>query len=134
MRARPEGLCGMKLSYRGEPLLHPRIADMVAYAKDHGVLDIYFNTNAMLLTEKKAKALIAARLNRISISVEGTDPVAFERERVGARFEKIKENVGRLKRLREEAGTEFPKIRIQNRHPARHRHGCLRQVLGPVLR
>ncbi|MDK2954768.1 MAG: hypothetical protein PWQ57_264 [Desulfovibrionales bacterium] len=106
-------LCGLKLSYRGEPLLHPRLAEMVAYAKDHGLLDIYFNTNAMLLTEKKARDLIDARLDRISISVEGVDPVPFERERVGAKFDKIKENVGRLKRLREEMGRGIPKIRIQ---------------------
>ena len=54
-----------KLSYRGEPLLHKDIAEMVSYAKKRGILDLYFNTNAMLLDEKLAERLIDAGLNRI---------------------------------------------------------------------
>jgi len=110
---REKGLCSIKLSYRGEPLLHPRIADMVAYARKNGVLDVYFNTNAMLLTEAKAKALIDAGLNRISISVEGTDPKSFESARVGAKFDRIKRNAEMLKNLREQAGSSGPRIRMQ---------------------
>ena len=107
------GLCSIKLSYRGEPLLHPRLPDMVAYAKNKGILDIYFNTNGMLLSEAKSRALIEAGLNRISISVEGTDPVAFEKARVGASFNRIKRNAETLLTLRESTGLDFPKVRIQ---------------------
>ena len=106
-------LCGLKLSYRGEPLLHPRLSDMVSYAKKKGVLDVYFNTNGMLLTDIKARALIEAGLDRISISIEGVDAKTFEKERVGARFDVIKKNLDRLLSLRERSRSEFPKIRIQ---------------------
>lgn len=106
-------LCGLKLSYRGEPLLHPRLAEMVGYAKRKGVLDVYFNTNAMLLSEAKARALLDAGLNRISVSVEGTDPSAYERERVGARFDLVKKNLERLLNLRSQSGMDYPKIRLQ---------------------
>lgn len=107
------GLCSIKLSYRGEPLLHPRLADMVSYAKERGILDIYFNTNGMLLTEEKSAALIDAGLDRISISVEGTDPDAFEQARVGANFERIRQNIARLMELRRVRGTDYPNIRCQ---------------------
>ena len=70
-------LWGVKLSYRGEPLLHKDIVEMVEYARRKGVLDVYFNTNGMLLTPIMSEKLIDAGLNRISISVEGTDPAAF---------------------------------------------------------
>ncbi len=110
---REKGLCSIKLSYRGEPLLHKRIADMVAYARKKGILDVYFNTNAMLLNENMAKALIDAGLNRISISVEGTDQQAFEQARIGAKFDRIKKNTERLMSLREKSGSKFPKIRMQ---------------------
>jgi radical SAM protein with 4Fe4S-binding SPASM domain len=106
-------LCGLKLSYRGEPLLHPRLADMVAYAKKKGILDVYFNTNAMLLSKAKANALMAAGLDRISVSVEGTDRHAFEKERVGARFDVVKRNLQQLLNLREQNGRKHPKIRLQ---------------------
>ncbi|MBF0301235.1 MAG: hypothetical protein HQK51_21180, partial [Oligoflexia bacterium] len=61
-----KGLQSLKLSYRGEPLLHKKIIDMVKYAKIRGVLDIYFNTNGMLLNEDVSLKLIKAGLNRIS--------------------------------------------------------------------
>jgi radical SAM protein with 4Fe4S-binding SPASM domain len=107
------GLCSIKLSYRGEPLVHPRIVDMVRYAKENGILDVYFNTNGMLLTEKRAQELIDAGLDRISISIEGTDPVAFESARIGAKFEHIRTNVMRLKELRDNQNASHPRIRCQ---------------------
>ncbi len=110
---REHGLSGLKLSYRGEPLLHPRIADMVRKAKDCGVIDVYFNTNGMLLTESMANALMDAGLDRISISVEGTDTQAFEAARVGAKLERIKANVARLLELRHARGLDYPKVRLQ---------------------
>jgi len=108
-----KNLCGLKLSYRGEPLLHPRLAEMVGYAKKKGVLDIYFNTNAMLLSDAKARALMEAGLDRISVSMEGVDPAAFERERVGARFDVVKRNLERLLNLRTQGGLAHPRIRLQ---------------------
>ncbi len=32
--------------------------EMVKYAKEHGVLDVYFNTNAMFLDENMSRKLI----------------------------------------------------------------------------
>ena len=108
-----KGLPSIKLSYRGEPLLHPRLPEMIAYARNKGILDVYFNTNGMLLTEAKSRALINAGLNRISISVEGTDEEAFEQARIGAKFNRIKRNIESLMNLRESMGVDFPKVRMQ---------------------
>jgi radical SAM protein with 4Fe4S-binding SPASM domain len=108
-----EGLCSIKLSYRGEPLLHPQVAEMVSYAKNKGILDVYFNSNGMLLHEKMALKLLEAGLDRISISVDGTDPVLFERMRPGASFERILKNVDNLMNIREKRGYSHPKIRVQ---------------------
>lgn len=106
-------LCSVKLSYRGESLLHPNVAEMVQYAKKKGIIDIYFNTNGMLLTEKMVLGLIDAGLDRISVSVEGTDPVAFERARRGAKFDTILKNIDRLMDLRSQNGAKHPKVRVQ---------------------
>lgn len=106
-------LWAVKLSYRGEPLLHKDIVEMVAYAKKKGVLDVYFNTNGMLLTEQMCARLIEAGLDRISISIEGVDPRAFERERIGARFEVILKNIDSLLELRKKQMVSHPRVRIQ---------------------
>lgn len=107
------GLWGLKLSYRGEPLLHPDVVEMVAYAKAKGIIDVYFNTNGMLLTPELSRRLMDAGLDRISISMEGTDPVAFERERRGAKFHQIISNIDKLLSLREKRGNHHPRVRIQ---------------------
>ena len=108
-----KGLCGIKLSYRGEPLLHRQLHQMVAYAKRKGILDIYFNTNGMLLSESKTRSLIDAGLDRISVSLDGTDPVMFEKQRVGARFDVVKRNLERLLNIREKGGYSHPRVRVQ---------------------
>lgn len=112
--AAEHGLCGLKLSCRGEPLLNPAAADMVSYARKRGVLDIYFNTHGMLLTEEMSRKFIDAGLNRISISVEGTDPERFEKARRGASFSKIVQNIETLRNLKEQSSSGIPHIRVQS--------------------
>ena len=109
-----EGLCSIKLSFRGEPTLHPHLSDMVAYAKKKGVLDVYFNTNATMLTDELVHKLIDAGLDRISVSFEGTHKEEYEAQRVGAKYEKVVENIRRLRRIRDERGLKIPQIRIQS--------------------
>lgn len=108
-----EGLCSIKLSFRGEPTLHPHLSEMVAYAKRKGILDVYFNTNATLLTEALVHRLIDAGLDRISISFEGISKEAYEVYRAGAKYEKVIENVQRLRRIRDARGLGYPQIRMQ---------------------
>jgi len=106
-------LWGVKLSYRGEPLLHPGISDMVAYAKKKGILDVYFNTNGMLLNNAMCEKLIDASLDRVSVSVEGTDPQAFEKARRGAKFDIVLKNIETLNYLKRKRGVDYPVVRVQ---------------------
>lgn len=107
------GLCSIKLSFRGEPMLHQQLPEMVSYAKEKGIMDIYFNTNGTMLREDSIRRLIDAGLDRISISFEGTTKEVYESKRVGAKYEEVIENVRTLRRIREEKGVTYPKIRIQ---------------------
>ena len=107
-------LWGVKLSYRGEPLLHPQVVEMVAYAKSKGVLDVYLNSNGMLLSEEMSMKLMEAGLDRISVSMDGTDPVAFERERKGAKYDRILRNIENMMELKSRCGYSHPKVRVQS--------------------
>ena len=108
-----KGLCGIKFNIRGEPLLHPGIHEFVAYAKQKGLIDVYFNTNAMLLTEEISGKLIDAGLDRLSVSFEGYTKEVYEKHRVGAKFETVLSNIKNLKSIREKRGVDHPKIRVQ---------------------
>jgi radical SAM protein with 4Fe4S-binding SPASM domain len=107
------GLYSLKFTFRGEPLLHRDLPRMVKYAKDAGILDVYFNTNAVGLTEPAIRSLIDAGLDRISISFEGFEKTTYENYRVGAQFEVVVRNIEALKRIREEVGSSKPLVRIQ---------------------
>jgi radical SAM protein with 4Fe4S-binding SPASM domain len=106
-------LYGIKFNIRGEPLLHPEIHEFVKYAKQKGLIDVYFNTNAMLLTEKIAGKLIDAGLDRLSISFEGITKKIYEKYRVGAEYETVLSNIEKIQSLKEKLRVEHPKIRIQ---------------------
>ncbi len=107
------GLCSIKLTYRGEPLLHPGLPEMIKYAKDKGILDVMFNTNGMLLTEKKARQLIEAGLDKIIFSIDGYTKETYEKIRRGAKFETAVKNIKRLQELKKEMNSSKPIVRVQ---------------------
>ncbi len=108
-----KGLYACKFNFRGEPLLHKELGRFIKYAKDKGIIDVFFNTNAVFLTEEKAKMIIDAGLDRLTVSFEGFDKTVYERNRVGANFEEVVANIERLRSLRDKLGVSKPKIRVQ---------------------
>lgn len=108
-----EGLFACKFNFRGEPLLHKEIGKFIKYAKEAGIIDVYFNTNAVLLNDEKALMLIDSGLDRLTISFEGFSKEIYEKSRVGAKFEQVVKNVKQLRKLREKVGSSTPKIRVQ---------------------
>ena len=80
------------LDSHGEPLTHPRIVDMVAYARGKG-LSVSLLTNATLLTPDKAEGLIAAGLNRIVFSFEGSTPELHEKVRRRSNYHRTMRNI-----------------------------------------
>ena len=108
-----EGGYSMKFSLRGEPLLHSSLLKFLEWAKNSRMVDFYFNTNGMLLSQDFSKALVDLQIPRISISVGGWDEESFARCQVGAKMKVVKENIAYLKKYRDENKSVLPKIRIQ---------------------
>ncbi len=79
----------------GEPLLHSRIYEMVAMAREKGCLTS-MTSNGTALNERNSLALIDAGMNRLTVSVDGMRPETFDKIRIGASFEKITVNLRRL--------------------------------------
>jgi len=111
--ASEKGLYACKLNFRGEPLLHKRLGDFIRYAKDKGILDVFFNTNAVLLTAERVEELIDSGLDRLTVSFEGFEKATYERSRVGAKFEEAVGNVEMLRAIRDAKGVSQPRIRVQ---------------------
>jgi hypothetical protein len=93
----------LRLHARGEPLLHPRFVDMVRYAKRAGVRVVQSFTDAITLTEPKARAILAAGLDVLECSIHGHTET-YELLMRNGRYEQVKENVIRFRRLRDKLG------------------------------
>lgn len=106
------GVYSIKLNFRGEPLVHPNIVDMVKYAKEKGIEDVMFNTNAVLLNENMSKRLIEAGLDKIFFSFDSPHKEEYEKIRVGANFEETLNNIKKFVKIRDELGQDTPLTRV----------------------
>jgi len=83
----------------GEPLAHPRIAEMVAQVKALGA-PVELITNGTLLTENLSRQLIEARLDVLWVSLDGATPASYADVRLGALLPQVRANVARFRDLR----------------------------------
>lgn len=88
----------LRLYKDGEPLLNPRLADMIRYAKEKRCAErIDTTTNAALLNPQKNMEIIEAGLDRINISIEGINSSQYwEFSKSKIDFEKLVENIRHL--------------------------------------
>ncbi len=80
------------LHHRGEPLLHPRLPEMIRYAGASG-LKTRFHTNATLMTPGLSEKILESSPDLVSFSVDGFTKQTYEKIRVNADFEKTMENI-----------------------------------------
>ena len=76
----------------GEPLLHPRVVELVAFVASLGVDDLALTTNATLLA-KLAGPLREAGLRRLTVSLDSLVPERFWRITRGGRLDKVLEGI-----------------------------------------
>src|SRR5690606_28414637 len=83
----------------GEPMLHPRFFDMVAYAARQGVR-VTTNTNLTGCTERRIRECLESGLDTMYGSVDGASAAVYEAIRVDAKFDRVMANLARLMRMR----------------------------------
>jgi cyclic pyranopterin phosphate synthase len=72
----------------GEPLLHPRVTELVAFIASLGVEDLALTTNATKL-EALARPLREAGLRRLTVSLDSLSPERFWRITRGGRLDRV---------------------------------------------
>lgn len=86
----------------GEPLLVAELPAMIAVATRRGIRTM-ITTNGTLLDEGWCRGLLEAGLTRLTLSVDG-DRATHEAIR-GVRLEPLRDNLRRLRRMRDERGS-----------------------------
>ena len=76
----------------GEPLVNPYFFDILKYTTANHI-KVTFTTNATLLNWDKVNGLKDKKIKIVYISIDTTDPKKYEKIRVGAKYEKVIENL-----------------------------------------
>lgn len=73
----------------GEPLLHPRLWDVVREAKRHEQLEVGFYSNGNQWQEKDIAEAFESHIDWICLSIDGVQRDVFEHYRVGADLDRV---------------------------------------------
>jgi len=98
--------------FQGEPYLHPSFLDLVKYAVSRKIYTAT-STNAHYLNDANARKTIESGLDRLIISIDGTDQSTYESYRVGGHLDKVIEGAKNVVRWKRELKSSTPHIIFQ---------------------
>ena len=108
----------IRLSLRGEALLHKKIIDCIKYAKDRGIKEVSTLTNGKRLADRDfCEKIVAAGLDWITVSIDGVDEI-YESIRRPLTFSEIIQAMKNLMQSRDKMNSRKPAIKIQGVWPA----------------
>jgi len=96
----------------GEPMMHPRLFDMIKQVKERG-LKAEMITNGSYLTEAVINQIIDLNLDGIFVSFDSPKAEEFNEIRPGADFNNVYDNVVNLQRIKENRKTKKPDLGIE---------------------
>ena len=101
----------ISLASRGEPLMCKDIEKMLLYTQGK-FLNLKINTNASLLTESKAHAILQSGVKTLCFSADAADKASYEKLRVNGKLDRILKNIENFNKIKE---TKYPNSRIITR-------------------
>jgi radical SAM protein with 4Fe4S-binding SPASM domain len=98
--------------FQGEPFIHPRLLDMVRYAKSKK-LYTSTSTNAHFLNDRTARETVLSGLDRLIISIDGTTQEVYQQYRVHGDLAKVLEGTRNMVRWKKELKSSTPLLIFQ---------------------
>jgi len=97
----------------GDPFMCRDMPWRVHYAKDKGIRDVVLNTNGVLMSPEKGRAVIAAGLDAMYVGVDAARAETYEKIRVGGNYDKAVRNVLAYRDALREIGRPEQKLFVQ---------------------
>jgi sulfatase maturation enzyme AslB (radical SAM superfamily) len=107
-----EFACEINLHHRGESLLHPEVGRYLKYAAARGIFS-KLHTNGTLLNRGMSAEILASGLQRLSISFDGFSAAVYNKNRAGASFEQVTENISGFLLRRRQLLKKTPRLAIE---------------------
>lgn len=98
--------------FQGEPYIHPRFLEMVAYARRRGIYTIT-STNGHFLDMENARKTVESGLDRLIISVDGTTQEVYEHYRKGGKLDVVLQGARNVVAMKRELKSRTPHIIFQ---------------------
>lgn len=87
--AAAHGTTNLQLQFYDEPLLHPRLLEMLKKAHELGFTFIHMNTNGTLLTPKLCDQLLETGVDSMTVSIDAATSQVYQELRGNPRFEQV---------------------------------------------
>jgi len=109
---------------RGEPFLHPRFLDMLAYLRGRAPSSyVAFNTNGYFMNKHHVDEMLGIGVNCVYISIDAATAETYRQVRLRSEFDRVVANVRYLLEAREKPGLPMrPEVAVSfvlqdiNRH------------------
>jgi radical SAM protein with 4Fe4S-binding SPASM domain len=93
----PDKLIMINYHKDGEPLMHPELPWMIRYAKEKNAAEIlHLNTNGTLLRTDRAKAIVSAGIDDITVSIDAARESTYRDLKKIKNLEKVERGVREL--------------------------------------
>ena len=107
----------IRLSLRGEAMLHPQFIDCIKYCKMKGIKEVSFLTNASKLDGDTFIRVAEAGADWITISIDGIGET-YDNIRKPLRFSDTLNKVKEIKKIKQKYGWKRPVIKVQGIWPS----------------
>ena len=97
----------MYIDNMGDPIMHPKICEMVEYASKSGIR-MLLGTNGAFLNKDLANRLLHTGLDLIELSIDAATSPTYEKVRGGKNYEKILNNVINFAKTKQSASSKKP--------------------------
>lgn len=102
----------LQLFFQGEPFMHPKIFDFIAYATSKNIYTAT-STNGQFITKYNSIKLVQSGLKRIIISIDGVTQKTYEQYRVGGSLDLATASIQHIIKARKQLNKKYPMIIVQ---------------------
>ena len=100
------------LYFQGEPFLHPELFQLIEKARRNNLYTI-LSTNGHFLNTTNCERIIQSGLNRIIISLDGTEEETYSQYRKNGDFQRVTEGIKQLVKTKKSMKARAPLIILQ---------------------
>ena len=98
----------------GEPLLHPRLPEMIRHAAESRIMTVISSNGSFANAKSRMEKLVEAGPSVLIVCVDGADQQTYEQYRVGGRLDRVMETLDGVVRAKQQLGTPYPVVEFRS--------------------